>query len=222
MKNMTTKRLWAKFDKRRLAGLPRVVFEGRVIVVQTEAEAEKAVDYLLSQPLLGFDTETRPTFKPGRMNPVALLQVATHDTCFLFRLNLMGITPSLVRLLADTSVTKVALSWKDDTHQLQRLCNFMLGDFVELQHYVRTFGIEDAGLQKLYGNVFGQKISKSQQLTNWEAEVLSEGQKRYAATDAWACVRLYEELERLRADGNWELLKPQEEEAEDTTQTENT
>ena len=203
---MTSRKLWKKFEKKWLANLPRVVFQGRIFVVQTEAEANKAVDYLLAQPLLGFDTETRPKFKPGAMNPVALLQVATTDTCFLFRLNILGLPDALVRLLSDTTVRKVALSWKDDTHQLRRLRNFPMGDFVELQHYVRQFGIEDAGLQKLYANVFGQKISKSQQLSNWETETLTEGQKVYAATDAWACLRLYAELEQLWRDGNWTLL----------------
>ena len=205
-----TKTLWNRFDKRWLTGLPRVVFEGRIFVVQTEAEANRAVRHLLAEPLLGFDTETRPTFRPGPMHPVALLQVATPDTCFLFRLCRIGLPDALVRLLSDTEVTKVALSWKDDTGQLQRLRRFRMGSFVELQQYVRDFGIEDASLQKIYGNVFGQKISKSQQLTNWEADALTEGQKRYAATDAWACMRLYEELRRLKESGQWELKEYEE------------
>ena len=204
------KTLWDKFDKKQVAALPRVVFEGRIFVVQTEAEADKAVSYLMKQSLLGFDTETRPSFRPGPMNRVALLQVATFDTCFLFRLCRIGLPPSLVRLLSDTTIRKVALSWKDDTGQLRRLADFKMGDFIELQNYVRYFGIEDASLQKLYGNVFGQKISKSQQLSNWETETLTEAQKRYAATDAWACIRLYEELRRLKESGQWELKEYEE------------
>ena len=202
-----TKILWNKFDKHKLAGLPRAIFEGRIIVVQTEAEANRAVRYLLNEPVLGFDTETRPTFRPGPMHDVALLQVATPDTCFLFRLCRMGLPDSLKLLLSETTMCKVALSWKDDTNQLQRLRRFRMGEFLELQQYVRNFGIEDASLQKLYANVFGQRISKSQQLSNWEADVLTEPQKRYAATDAWACLRLYEELEQLKENNNWELKK---------------
>ncbi|MBQ8969490.1 MAG: 3'-5' exonuclease domain-containing protein 2 [Bacteroidaceae bacterium] len=202
-----TKQLWNKFDKAWLANLPRVLFDGRIIVVQTEGEAERAVRYLQAHSLLGFDTETRPTFRPGAMHPVALLQVATRDTCFLFRLCHIGIPDCLAELLSDTCVTKVALSWGDDTHQLLRRRKFTMGSFVELQTYVRQFGIEDMSLQKLYGNVFGQKVSKGQQLSNWEADVLTEAQKRYAATDAWACVRLYEELERLRVSRDWEIRK---------------
>ena len=204
------KTLWDKFGKQELAQLPRVLFEGRIIVVQTEAEANKAVRYLLSQKILGFDTETRPTFKPGPMNLVALLQVATHDTCFLFRLNQMNLPSPVIQLLGDTQVLKVALSWRDDMQQLQRRERFTPGIFFDLQNHVSDFGIEDRSLQKLYANVFGKRISKGQQLSNWEADVLTEPQKRYAATDAWACIMLYEELQRLKDSGEWELRRHEE------------
>ena len=204
------KRLYQRFDKKKIATMPRVLFEGRIIVVQSEAEASKAVDYLLAQPLLGFDTETRPTFRPGPMNMVALLQVASADTCFLFRLNHMGLTPSLIRLLSDKQVRKVALSWRDDTQQLHRLGDFEMGEFFDLQTHVGEFGIEDRSLQKLYANVFGQRLSKGQQLSNWEAETLTNAQKLYAATDAWACLKIYEELEQLKRNNNWELIKDEE------------
>ena len=204
------KTLWDKYDKKWLNDLPRVLFDGRIFVAQTETDCNKAVRYLLSQPILGFDTETRPSFRPGPMYPVALLQVATHDNCFLFRLNRTGLTDSLVSLLGDRKVKKVALSWRDDIQQLQRRRKFVIGDFFDLQTHVGEFGIEDRSLQKLYGNVFGQRISKSQQLSNWDADVLSESQKRYAATDAWACIRLYEEFSKLKETGNWRLVKHEE------------
>lgn len=203
-------RLYKKYDKTRLAELPRVLFEGRIFVIQSESEAVKAVDYLLTQNLLGFDTETRPTFRPGPMNHVALLQVATEDTCFLFRLNRMGLTPSLVRLLSDKGVKKVALSWRDDTNQLKRLGDVDMEGFIELQNYVSSFGIEDKSLQKLYANVFEERISKGQQLTNWEADALTEAQKLYAATDAWACLKLYERFEEIKKDNNWQLIEDEE------------
>lgn len=204
------KEFWDKYDKKRINELPVVSFGGRIIVVQSDAEADKAVRYLLAQPILGFDTETRPSFRPGPMNPVALLQVATQDTCFLFRLCNMGLPDSVVRLLSDREVLKVALSWRDDIGQLQRRRRFRTGDFFELQEHVKEFGIEDLSLQKIFANVFGQKISKSQQLTNWEADALTEKQKLYAATDAWACLRLYEELKQLKQTGEWKLLKHEE------------
>ncbi len=194
-----------KFDKRELVNLPRALFEGRIIVIQTEAEAGKAVDYLLTQPLLGIDTETRPSFRRGRQFKVGLLQVSTPDTCFLFRLNLIGIPEPLVRLLQDERVCKVGLSLRDDVASLRGRAEFTPGNFVDLQNLVKDLGIEDLSLQKLYANFFGQKISKSQRLTNWEADVLTEGQKLYAATDAWACIRLLEEINRLRESGDYEL-----------------
>ncbi len=201
------KTIYQKYDKSLIPDLPRVLFEGRVFVVLTESEARKAVDYLLSQPLLGLDTETRPTFRKGPMHQVALLQVSSHDVCFLFRLCRLGLSPSVKRLLEDTTVPKVGLSLTDDMHQLHRLGDFETGRFIDLQNRVREVGVEDMSLQKLYANFFGQKISKRQQLTNWEADILTEPQKLYAATDAWACVMLYEELMRLEATNDYTLVK---------------
>lgn len=201
------KTIYQKYDKSLIPDLPRVLFEGRVVVVLTESEARKAVDYLLSQPLLGLDTETRPTFRKGPMHQVALLQVSSHDVCFLFRLCRLGLSPSVKRLLEDTTVPKVGLSLTDDMHQLRRLGDFETGRFIDLQNHVREVGVEDMSLQKLYANFFGQKISKRQQLTNWEADILTEPQKLYAATDAWACVMLYEELMRLEATNDYTLVK---------------
>ena len=201
------KTIYQKYDKSLIPGLPRVLFEGRVFVVLTESEARKAVNYLLSQPLLGLDTETRPTFRKGPMHQVALLQVSSHDVCFLFRLCRLGLSPSVKRLLEDTTVPKVGLSLTDDMHQLHRLGDFETGRFIDLQNRVREVGVEDMSLQKLYANFFGQKISKRQQLTNWEADILTEPQKLYAATDAWACVMLYEELMRLEATNDYTLVK---------------
>lgn len=201
------KTIYQKYDKSLIPDLPRVLFEGCVFVVLTESEARKAVDYLLSQPLLGLDTETRPTFRKGPMHQVALLQVSSHDVCFLFRLCRLGLSPSVKRLLEDTTVPKVGLSLTDDMHQLHRLGDFETGRFIDLQNHVREVGVEDMSLQKLYANFFGQKISKRQQLTNWEADILTEPQKLYAATDAWACVMLYEELMRLEATNDYTLVK---------------
>jgi len=198
--------IYNKFDKKLISSLPVAAFEGRIVVVLSTNEAEKAVNYLLSQPILGLDTETRPSFKRGQLHKVSLLQVATHDICFLFRLNYLGLSPAIVRLLEDKEVTKIGLSWHDDLNMLHHLGNFNNGNFIDLQKHVKEIGIEDLSLQKLYANMFGQKISKKQQLTNWEADVLSDKQKNYAATDAWACIRLYEELMRLEESGDYELV----------------
>lgn len=189
------------FDKKDICALPQASFGGRIIVVQSEAEADKAVSYLLSQDILGIDTETRPSFRKGQTHQVALLQVSTKDTCFLFRLNMTGITESIKRLLEDCSVTKVGLSLKDDMHQLSKRVDFTPGLFIELQHKVKEFGIKDMSLQKIYANLFGMRISKGQQLSNWDADTLTPQQKAYAATDAWACIKIYNEIEILKRDG---------------------
>lgn len=201
------KTIYDKFDKKTVATLPKDEFGGRVIVIQSVGEARRAVDYLLRFPRLGIDTETRPNFKPGAMNPVALLQVATPDTCFLFRLNFIGLPSCLVRLLTDSSSQRIGLSLHDDWSQLRRRADFEPVNYVELQDYVKQLGIEDMSLQKLYANLFRRKISKTQRLTNWEADVLTEPQKRYAATDAWACLKMYDEINRLLTTGDFKLVK---------------
>lgn len=203
------KTIYNKYDKKLIAGLPRVLFEGRIIVILTPGETTKAVEYLLSKPILGIDTETRPSFKKGQQHKVSLLQVSTKDTCFLFRLNHTGMTPAIIRFLEDVKVPKVGLSLHDDMLSLHKRVGFTPGNFIDLQNIVGMFGIEDLSLQKLYANIFGQKISKRQQLSNWEADVLTDAQKKYAATDAWSCINLYEELCRLSQTGDYRLVKVQ-------------
>lgn len=184
-----------------------MLFEGRIVVVLSEWEAEKAVRYLLTQPILGMDTETRPSFRKGSVHQVALLQVSTYDTCFLFRLNQLGLSPSVKLLLEDTTVPKIGLSLRDDLNSLHRIGDFNAGYFIDLQNRVSEVGVEDMSLQKLYANFFGQRISKREQLSNWETDVLTDKQKLYAATDAWSCIMLYEELLRLEQTGDYELIK---------------
>lgn len=210
--NPMKKVIYNKIDKRSISNLPKVLFPGRIVVVTTENDADKAVDFLLAQPILGVDTETRPVFKKGINHKVALLQVATHDICFLFRLNYTGITTSILKLLEDTTVPKIGLSLHDDIMSMHRRADFRPGNFIDLQKHVGEIGIEDLSLQKLYANFFGQKISKAQRLSNWEADILTQQQKNYAATDAWACIMLYEELQKLEDTGDYELVvKPEEE-----------
>ena len=204
------KTIYSKYDKAKIGSLPRALFEGRVVVILTERDAEKAVRYLLSQPILGLDTETRPSFKKGTVHQVSLLQVSTHDVCFLFRLNQIGMSPSVKRLLEDVKVPKIGLSLRDDLNSLHKLGDFNAGQFIDLQDHVREIGVEDMSLQKLYANFFGQRISKREQLTNWEADILQDKQKLYAATDAWSCIMLYEELMRLEKTGEYLLVKSEE------------
>ena len=192
---------------------------GRIIVILTPGETEKAVRYLLTQDILGFDTETRPSFKRGHQYKVSLLQVSTPDTCFLFRLNHTGLTPALIQLLEDKTVKKIGLSWHDDINSLHKIGEFKIGHFIDIQDQVKEIGIEDLSLQKLFANLFGQKISKRQQLSNWEADILSDKQKVYAATDAWACIKLYEELIRLKETNDYELIIKEEDNENNTSET---
>ncbi len=208
--------IYNKFDKTKIPTLPRAVFEGRIVVIISESEAEKAVDYLLSQPILGIDTETRPSFRKGKANQVALLQVSTRDICFLFRLNMIGLSATIKRLLEDNYVPKIGLSLHDDLMMLGRREDFNHGYFIDLQHKVKDVGVEDMSLQKLYANFFGQRLSKRERLSNWEADILTDKQKVYAATDAWACIMLYEELLRLEQTGDYELIKVVEDVQADT------
>lgn len=211
--------IFEKYDKQTIASLPLVAFEGHIEVVNSVYAAERAVDYLFKQPILGLDTETKPVFHKGDIHHVALLQVSSHDICFLFRLNQIDMPDCLVQLLSDTRQLKVGLSWQDDLCVLRRRRDFVPGRFVDIQNMVGEFGIADMSLQKLYANIFGQRISKTQRMSNWEADVLSDKQKTYAATDAWACIMLYEELCRLRQ-GDYRLVRS--EDAQNTNQSQQT
>ena len=197
--------IFTKFDKKSINSLPRILFPGKIVLVDKAEDTEEAVNFLLSQPILGVDTETRPSFSKGRGFQVSLLQVSTHDVCYLFRLHLTGITPAIIRFLEDKMVPKVGLSWHDDLLQLHKRAEFKAGYFIELQDEAKKFGLQDMSLQKLYANLFHQKISKAQRLSNWEASELKDSQQAYAATDAWCCIKLYEELLRLKRDGDYEL-----------------
>ena len=198
--------IYNKFNKKAIATLPTVVFPGKTVVVMSESEAERAVDFLLSNSILGIDTETRPSFKKGETHKVSLLQVATHTVCFLFRLNYIGITPSILRLLENQEVPMIGLSLHDDILSLRKRTDFKPGLFIDLQDMVGEIGIEDLSLQKLYANLFHQKISKRQRLTDWDSDVLNDKQKAYAALDAWACINLYEEIVKLKRSRDYDLV----------------
>lgn len=210
------KKIYDKFDKSIINSLPLVTFPGKIIVILNEYEADRAVEYLLSCDVLGVDTETRPAFRKGNNHKVALLQVATRKECFLFRLNHLGLPKSLLRLLSNKQVPMVGLSWHDDLMSLHRREQFEPGWFIDIQDIIGNLGIVDKSLQKLYANLFGEKISKRQRLTNWEADVLTDRQKEYAAIDAWACIKLYDEIMNLLATKEYELeVVPEEKPAAD-------
>lgn len=191
MEHSTQLRTISKED---LNALDAEEFNGRIVLVQTASTAVKAIRFLMEQPMVGFDTETRPSFRKGQLNKVALIQLSTPDTCFLIRLNRLGIFPELREFLECHTVKKIGLSTKDDFHALCRLAPVKPDGFVELQQLVKTYGIGEASLTKIYALLFGKRISKGQRLTNWEAVELTEAQQRYAALDAWACLRIYNHI----------------------------
>lgn len=186
-----------KIDKQLVANMPSLIFEGDIIEVKTPQQAKEAVDCLLDSVAVGIDTETRPAFKKGVSYPVALLQVATLTHCYLFRLNLLKDYTEIQKLFESDKITKVGLSLKDDIRALKgRIKGMNPKNIVDVQDIVNDYGIFELSLQKIFAIVFNMKISKTQRLTNWEAECLTPAQQQYAATDAWATLLLYQQLLR--------------------------
>ncbi|HKK81903.1 MAG TPA: 3'-5' exonuclease [Prolixibacteraceae bacterium] len=178
--------------KEELQELPQEKFEGEVVVITNKSDAKKAVTYLSQFPFLGFDTETKPAFKKGQINRVALLQLSTDDTAFLFRLKDFEMPDSLLKLLSNRDIVKAGAAIRDDIKALQEKRYFKDGGFFELQDEAVNIGLKNFSLKKMAGIVLGIKISKAQQLSNWEADELTEAQQRYAATDAWISYKIYE------------------------------
>lgn len=180
-----------------IAALELASFPGEIVVVEEDGPVmEQAVRYLRRQKVLGFDTETRPTFSPEQHSSgTALLQLSGSGKAFLFRLKKCGLPRSLAAVLSNPSVVKVGAATLDDVRGLQKITRFKPKGFVDLQNIVWEYGIRDKSVKKMAAIILGVKISKAQQLSNWEAEKLSEGQRRYAATDAWVCREMYLKLQ---------------------------
>lgn len=199
------KQLFKSTPKEYVATLPQAVFKGRIVVISTITETQKAIQALQGQTILGIDTETKPAFKKGVIHKVSLLQISTNNLCFLFRLNLIGLPKELISILEDPTISKIGLSLKDDLHGLCQRAHFTPAGFIDLQNVVKVIGVEDMSLQKLYANLFGYRISKSARLTNWDNDVLTDSQKHYAALDAYACIQLYTELTSLIQTKNYTI-----------------
>lgn len=176
--------------------LPAVEFHGPITIVETEADARAACRYLAAQPVIGFDTETRPSFRAGVVNRVALLQLSSPEHSFLFRLCKMPFEKAIVKLLENSEVLKIGLDVKGDLRALHAIRHFREKGFVELQEMAAEWGIAEKSLRKISAIVLGRRVSKAQRLSNWEAAQLTDKQQLYAATDAWVCTRIYEQLLR--------------------------
>lgn len=201
-------------NKELLQWMPIAAFEGEVIVVDHEEQIADAVAYLRKQRTIGVDTEARPSFQRGTHYPTALVQIATHERCYLFRLTHIGMPQELADIFADPKICKVGLAFKDDINGLRRRRNFVPANCIDVQSLVAQYGILDLGLQKIFAICFGKKISKTQQLTNWENSHLTPEQARYASTDAWATLLIYEDLLQHEplADKEVEALKREDKE----------
>ncbi len=183
-----------RIDKETINRLPVAAFDGEVVVVRTEQALAAAIDYLNRQKYVGVDTETRPSFVHGFYYPTSLIQIATEQRCYLFQIKHLGFPKPLRDFFGNPAVAKIWLAFNDDLVGLRRLHYFEPRNCIDIQKIVNRWGILDMGLQKVFAIVFGQKITKNQQLTNWENPVLTDEQARYASTDAWATLRIYLEL----------------------------
>lgn len=181
-------------SKDQLAELPIVYYSGQISVIDTIDTAKSAIHFINNQSIVGFDTETRPSFRKGKSNNVSLVQISTLNHSFLFRINKLGFIDELKSLLENPNITKIGLSLKDDFNVLHKIAQFTPQGFIELQSFVKKYKITDCSLQKIYAIIFNERISKSQRLSNWEANILSPSQQNYASIDAWACLRIYKYL----------------------------
>ncbi len=193
---MTENRFSEKIDAAEVTPLEPVKFPGRVVIVECAEDAERACEDLLSHTYIGFDTETRPTFKPGAMNKVALLQLSTPQTCYLFRLCRMALERPIQKVLESKTTIKIGADIPNDIKALQQLRHFRPDGFVDLQSIAGQWGIGEKSVRKMSAIILGRRVSKAQRLSNWEAASLTGSQCAYAATDAWVCLRMYEELQR--------------------------
>jgi ribonuclease D len=169
-------------------------FRGEIVLVDDMETFARTIPRLAGEKLLGFDTETKPSFKKGRKNSVSLIQLSTGSLACLFRINKIGIPPAMSRILSDPHITKAGVAVHDDIKFLRSVKRFEPAGFIDLQQFVKGFGIESSGLKKLAAIVLGIRISKRQQVTDWEAAELSEAQQVYAATDAWVCHQIFNKL----------------------------
>ncbi len=194
-------------SKEDLNGLPLKAFTGRIDVIDSPDKVAACVQYLSRQSALGFDTETKPCFSRGSKNKVALLQLSTEERAYLIRTCKIGLPKSIAGILANPNIIKTGVAINDDVHGLQKWTQFQPAGFVELSNYSTKFGIEACGLKKLSGIVLGFRISKSQQVSNWEEDKLKTSQKVYGATDAWVGLKIYQKLRQIEKNMNNAILK---------------
>ena len=192
----TTNNFTDKISNEETAALPAIEFKGEIRIIEHERDIVPACKFLMKQAVVGFDTETRPSFRPGISYRVSLLQLSTPQLCFLFRLNKIPLAKPILQVLETDSILKIGADVAGDLRSLRQIRHFRDGGFVDLQALAPQWGIGEKSLRKLSAIVLGQRVSKAQRLSNWEAATLTDKQQLYAATDAWVCIRIYEQLLR--------------------------
>ena len=205
--------IYSKIDKTELAELPKVEFTGTIEIIDSVEKADAAIAELSQYSVVGFDTETKPSFKRGVTNKVSLLQLATDQVAYLFRLHQIGITDSIVDFLQNENILKIGISVRDDFQALRKKREIEPKGFVEIQEIAARMGIDDRSLQKIYALLFRERISKSQRLSNWELETLTESQMQYAAIDAWATIKIYRYLKQIIDEKNFKVIHRDAEES---------
>ena len=183
-------------DKNELSEYPLSGFQGDIVLVDSYKKLKQSIKVLKSGDMLGFDTETKPSFRKGKVNRVALMQLSNSRQAFIFRINIIGLPDELIDILSDKSIIKAGVAIHEDIKGLKSISDFQEQGFIELQDYVKDFGILSSGLRKLAAIILGFRISKRQQVSNWEASELTEAQLMYAATDAWVCYEIYKKLDK--------------------------
>jgi len=183
-----------EISKEEVAALDLIQFDGPICVIDSTEAFEEEIDDISRQQVLGFDTETRPSFKKGKVYPTSLIQISSLEKAWIIRVNRIAYPPRLLELLSSEIPLKIGLGLQDDLRRLRADFHFEPKGFIDLQNYVQAFRIDEKGLKKISGIVLNRRISKSQQVSNWDADILSEAQLRYAATDAWICLMIYNSL----------------------------
>ena len=175
--------------------LPLTYYEGEIVLVDEADKVHAAVAEINKFPVIGFDTETKPTFVKGQFYHISLIQLAIPDKAFLFRINHTGFTQGLIDLFSNKNILKVGVGLRDDIIGLQKIHDFNPAGFAEIHKYVVELGVRNTGLRKLAAILMKVRISKGQQTSNWENTILTKNQQSYAATDAWVCLEMYNLLE---------------------------
>ncbi len=171
--------------------LPMKQYDGLIHLIRTPEAADNAAEKLKQETLLGFDTETRPTFRVGEYYQPSLLQLATGAEVFLFQIKLTGLTKGLCDVLSSPEIIKTGVSIRSDVSELRKLTDFKPAGFVELAEHAKKAHIKNLGLRGLAALLLGFRVSKREQTSNWAKNELTESQLRYAATDAWLGREIY-------------------------------